>query len=141
MENCAPGVAFLADLGDFSQGLRSDAQLGPQGQAGQVDAFGGQVFREISRPDVQSGGLHLPDALHGQQADLPVPWSGVGVVAQAVFGHEFTLLNVLFALAFLGAGADRNDFSHEMVSFSVIAGPLRLGELMSAIPGVRFPTV
>ena len=69
-----PFMTDFPDLGDLEFHLIPDGYPRADGKVHQIDAFGGDVLGEITGYDVKPGGLHLADALQGQQADLPVPF-------------------------------------------------------------------
>jgi hypothetical protein len=90
LENGAAVVAFLADLGHLEHHL-AVAQTGADGQGGQFEAFGGDVFGKGSRVEFQSMGAHDGDGFFGQQADLAMPVTGMGVTDHAMVDFEFNL--------------------------------------------------
>jgi len=79
------GVALLANLGDFQNGVIADTQAGADWQGYQVDALAGDILGEVPMPHLQTETAHLVYAFHRQQADLAVSAAiRVGIVHQAV---------------------------------------------------------
>jgi hypothetical protein len=113
LENSASGVTFLADLGDFQYNLAADRESGAQGQAYQIHAFGGNIFRKITRLERKPHGLHLLYAFHRQQAHLPVPGSiTVGVFKQSIIFFEKSSVNIFLAGTLGCTSAHGNDCCH-----------------------------
>ena len=83
--------------------------LVPTGRCGNIDALGGQIFGEISGFQVKPPLAHLVNALHGQQAYLPVPVAGVGIALQAEIHQDPGLGDIVFFDPFGGADGHRND--------------------------------
>lgn len=65
MVNGAALMALLADLRDFEKGILSDFEDGSEGEGTEVDATGREVFGEVPRTDIESGGSHLLHAFDG----------------------------------------------------------------------------
>ena len=55
-------VALLADLGN-AKPSPADPELCADGERGEVNAFGGDIFREITEADIQALFPDFPDAL------------------------------------------------------------------------------
>jgi len=100
----------LADLGNFQHCLIADLKHRAQGQTTEVEPAGGQVFGEIARPHVKTGGAHLGDAFHAEQTYLTMPVTAMAVGLQAKTSDQAALADILLTLALAGAGADGNDF-------------------------------
>jgi hypothetical protein len=107
--NGAPVVADLADLGHLDQRFGTYPQAGPYGQGRQIQAFGGKVFGERPGSNLQTQILHLLDALHGQQADLTVPGSPMGITRQSKILQQQTLGDILLGDPFLLADGNSHD--------------------------------
>ena len=106
----AAAVAFLADLRD-PQGHLPRIQQGTDGQGPEVDPLHQHVLPEVAVRDGSSPfieGLHL---VRAEQADLPVPVSGVGVPFYPVSGDKHALFHGPFRRSPFQADADRLYFS------------------------------
>ena len=79
-------VALLADLGNAKE-RPADPELCADGERGEVNAFGGDIFREITEADIQALFPDFPDALFSEEADLP-PRPGVGITLEPVIAQE-----------------------------------------------------
>jgi len=101
----ASGMALLPDLGDFQQ-RRPDAKAVANADVQKVDAACSYVFGEVARRDIQSHGAHFVDALLGQQADLSVTASGMGVAGDAVVADQVHPSRGFLSFAFIFAGTD-----------------------------------
>jgi len=71
-------VAFLANLGDFNQRLTNGNPAADR-QGDQIDTLSGDVLGKRPGIDIQSQSAHFVDTLFSEQADLPVPVSGMGI--------------------------------------------------------------
>src|ERR1035437_9895186 len=86
------GAARMTDLpklGHDQFRLAPDPQPAAQTQSSQVESRHDHVLREIAGLKIQqSFPAHGLDVVRGQQADLPMPWAGVGIALDAVIREQ-----------------------------------------------------
>ena len=111
-------VALLADLGHLQHHV-ADGEAAGDGQAAEVEALDDEVFAEgaVVHPDLLAERL---DLLGAEQAHLPVPVSAVGVAHDAPFRGQDSAWHLGLDGAALGAGADRQNFSHSNLSSDTV---------------------
>src|SRR5450759_2956659 len=130
-------VALLADLGDLDGDVLAYLQVRAYRQRHQLDPLGGNVLGEVAGPDVQPLEPHLVDALHRQQAHLPVPLAGVRVTLEPLSHHEQAALHVVFLFPGEFGYVDRDNFppvAHLIPPVSLSARPARLGRCRTYRP-------
>src|SRR4030042_883653 len=94
MEDGALGVAFLTGLADPHPDRVSDDKLVADAESAEVDSPRGQVFGESPRSERDGGpgretGSLLLDVFDHQEGNLPMGEAPMGVVLDALAGHEF----------------------------------------------------
>jgi hypothetical protein len=81
-------VALFADLGDFKEYGSPHPKAASDGQTGQINTTGGDVFGKISEVDIKSFGLHALNIFRGQKTYLAVPGTGMRIPLDAVTFHQ-----------------------------------------------------
>ena len=111
-------VALLADLSHLQHHV-ADGEAAGDGQAAEVEALNDKVFAKgtIVHPDLLAECLDLFGA---EQAHLPVPVSAVGVAHDAPFRGQDSTWHLGLDGAALGAGANRQNFSHSNLSSDTV---------------------
>ena len=93
--------------------------MGADGQRFQVQPTGVDIFGKHARIQGNgAGGAHGVHTLLGQEADLPVPVSGMGVTHDAVVQLQLDLRNGMLLGSFLFAdidGYDRGQGTHSFI--------------------------
>jgi hypothetical protein len=76
-------MTFLADLGDFQNNCFTKGQLVSDLESGKIDIPGDDILGKGTV--VQAGQLffHQIDAFTGQQGNLPMPFTGMGIIGDA----------------------------------------------------------
>ena len=106
-EDSATGsVALFTNLRNLQRYFITHGHSRPRYQREKLDAFGGDIFSEVTGTDLKAHVTHLVDAFRGQQADLPVSITvGMGVVFKAIH----IKLDKLFALKMIAPGLAMNE--------------------------------
>jgi len=106
MKNGAPAVTLLADLGDLEKDSLPKTKPCTRYQLPQPDAGGCDIFGKIPRIHRKSSLADFRDALHGEQAHLPVPVPCMGISVETATCKKPALLYIALLLAFALAEGD-----------------------------------
>jgi len=88
-------MTFFSDLGYFQLNLATGKQ-GSNGQVGQINALGGNIFSKGTGLKLKSLGPHNIYGFLGQQADLPVPVTCMGITLNPVINQHIYQFNRFF---------------------------------------------
>jgi hypothetical protein len=77
-EDSTFGVALLAKLGEFENGLIPNSEMCTHGQGEEIYPLRRQILSKIPRPNIETKASHLLDAFNRQQAYLAMG-TGVGM--------------------------------------------------------------
>jgi hypothetical protein len=81
-------MALFTDLGHLQQHLISQGQFASDLKGIQRYPLGGNIFGQLTRPEIKPLLLQLINTFQGQQADLPVPVPGMAVTLDSMSGDE-----------------------------------------------------
>ncbi len=101
LKNGATGMAFLSNLSDTEHNTFSYQQFRSNRQGRELNTLCCKILSKISRNDIDSHILYLVNALPGEETDLPVHKTQMGVILEALVLNKKTLFYVVFLLSFI----------------------------------------